>query len=975
MKTKKLKLLVFLALASVVFITGCKKDNYEAKVNECPVVVSTIPIDKAINVPLNQVVSATFNVKMNPATITGASFSLQQGATITAGLKSASLLTPVAGTISYSGETASFTPSSLLIPNTVYTGRVTTAAKDLIGQALQADYVWTFTTIAQVTLASNPTIGGTTSGAGTFNQGVSVTVVATPNAGYVFTNWTENGVVVSTNSSYLFTMAANRTLVANFSLQFTVTLSSNPLAGGTTLGAGLFTTGTSVTALALPNTGYTFVNWTDNGVIASTNASFVFVLTANRTLVANFAINAYALNITAPNGTYTKTPDQATYNHGTVVPLTATANTGYTFVNWTEGATVLSIVPNFSVTMTSPRTLVANFAINAYALNITAPNGTYTKTPDQATYNHGTVVPLTATANTGYTFVNWTEGATVISTVPNFSVTMTGPKTLVANFAKNALAPIVVSTNPADGDKCVVPDKTVTAIFSETMDPSNPATSFTLKQTLTSTPVAGAVTYSGTTASFKPSVNLLPNTLYTATITTGAKSLAGIPLAADFVWKFNTGCNPIVTLSSIPALGGTTDGAGSFSAGTSVTVTASNNPLYNFVNWTEGGVIVSTSPSYQFTMPGNNRYLVANFTAIAATYTLTVTAVNGTVVKNPVLVNYPSGSTVTLTATPNTGFVFSSWSGDATGTTSPLTVTMNANKNITANFTAIAGTFTLNVIAVNGTVLKNPDLVSYNSGASVQLTATANSGYTFTSWSGDATGTVSPLTVIMNANKNITANFTADVIQSGPLAIDLGCAAPFAILAGSTITNTGPSIVTGNVGLSPGSALVGFPPGTIIGTQEITTPTAAAAKLCLTTAFNDGQSRSLNAISLPGQLGGLTLAPGLYSNSSTSGISGTGANGILTLDAQGNSNAVWIFQMGSTLTTDPATSIVLAGGAKAANIFWIVGSSATLGTTSVFYGNILASQAITLNTGAVLNGRALTQIAAVTLDASTITKP
>jgi len=902
MKTKKLKLLVFLALASVVFITGCKKDNYEAKVNECPVVVSTIPIDKAINVPLNQVVSATFNVKMNPATITGASFSLQQGATITAGLKSASLLTPVAGTISYSGETASFTPSSLLIPNTVYTGRVTTAAKDLIGQALQADYVWTFTTIAQVTLASNPTIGGTTSGAGTFNQGVSVTVVATPNAGYVFTNWTENGVVVSTNSSYLFTMAANRTLVANFSLQFTVTLSSNPLAGGTTLGAGLFTTGTSVTALALPNTGYTFVNWTDNGVIASTNASFVFVLTANRTLVANFAINAYALNITAPNGTYTKTPDQATYNHGTVVPLTATANTGYTFVNWTEGATV-------------------------------------------------------------------------ISTVPNFSVTMTGPKTLVANFAKNALAPIVVSTNPADGDKCVVPDKTVTAIFSETMDPSNPATSFTLKQTLTSTPVAGAVTYSGTTASFKPSVNLLPNTLYTATITTGAKSLAGIPLAADFVWKFNTGCNPIVTLSSIPALGGTTDGAGSFSAGTSVTVTASNNPLYNFVNWTEGGVIVSTSPSYQFTMPGNNRYLVANFTAIAATYTLTVTAVNGTVVKNPVLVNYPSGSTVTLTATPNTGFVFSSWSGDATGTTSPLTVTMNANKNITANFTAIAGTFTLNVIAVNGTVLKNPDLVSYNSGASVQLTATANSGYTFTSWSGDATGTVSPLTVIMNANKNITANFTADVIQSGPLAIDLGCAAPFAILAGSTITNTGPSIVTGNVGLSPGSALVGFPPGTIIGTQEITTPTAAAAKLCLTTAFNDGQSRSLNAISLPGQLGGLTLAPGLYSNSSTSGISGTGANGILTLDAQGNSNAVWIFQMGSTLTTDPATSIVLAGGAKAANIFWIVGSSATLGTTSVFYGNILASQAITLNTGAVLNGRALTQIAAVTLDASTITKP
>ncbi|MGV8133915.1 MAG: ice-binding family protein [Mangrovibacterium sp.] len=96
---------------------------------------------------------------------------------------------------------------------------------------------------------------------------------------------------------------------------------------------------------------------------------------------------------------------------------------------------------------------------------------------------------------------------------------------------------------------------------------------------------------------------------------------------------------------------------------------------------------------------------------------------------------------------------------------------------------------------------------------------------------------------------------------------------------------------------------------------------------------------------------------------------------MLTLDAQGNANAVWIFQIGSTLTTSPATSIVLAGGAQAANIFWIVGTSATLGTTSVFYGNILADQSITINTGAVLNGRALTRIAAVTLDTSTVTKP
>ena len=135
MKTKKLKLLVFLALASVVFITGCKKDNYEAKVNVCPLVVSTIPTDKAINVPLNQVVSATFNEKMNPATITQASFTLKG-------------LTSVLGTVSYTDTTASFTPSSALTPNTTYTATITTGAKSVSGTPLENDYVWTFRTKA-----------------------------------------------------------------------------------------------------------------------------------------------------------------------------------------------------------------------------------------------------------------------------------------------------------------------------------------------------------------------------------------------------------------------------------------------------------------------------------------------------------------------------------------------------------------------------------------------------------------------------------------------------------------------------------------------------------------------------------------------------------------------------------------------------------------------------------------------------------
>ncbi len=155
---------------------------------------------------------------------------------------------------------------------------------------------------------------------------------------------------------------------------------------------------------------------------------------------------------------------------------------------------------------------------------------------------------------------------------------------------------------------------------------------------------------------------------------------------------------------------------------------------------------------------GSSGAASASATTPPQTYTLTVTATNGTVAKNPNQTSYNSGTTVQLTATPATGYTFTGWSGDASGTTNPLTVTMNGNKNITANFTPIQ--YTLTVTAVNGTVVKNPNQTSYNSGTTVQLTATPATNYTFTGWSGDASGTTNPLTVTMNGNKNITANFT-----------------------------------------------------------------------------------------------------------------------------------------------------------------------------------------------------------------------
>ncbi len=228
----------------------------------------------------------------------------------------------------------------------------------------------------------------------------------------------------------------------------------------------------------------------------------------------------------------------------------------------------------------------------------------------------------------------------------------------------------------------------------------------------------------------------------------------------------------------------------------------------------------------------------------------------------------------------------------------------------------------------------------------------------------DSTGT----NIILGANGQGIPGVHSTTGQ-GPVV--LGAAANFAVLAGSTVTSINATTINGDLGLSPGSAVTGFPPGIVNGTMHVTDPTAAQAKAALTIAYNDAKGRTLAPISVSGNLGGQTLAPGLYKSTSSLEIS----SGDLTLDAKGDANAVFIFQMASTLTTTSGRQVILIGNAKAANIFWQVGSSATLGTTSVFKGTIMADQSISLTTGATLDGRALARIGAVTMDSNTITVP
>ena len=237
--------------------------------------------------------------------------------------------------------------------------------------------------------------------------------------------------VVSTNYPMIGTNIQGINILPN---TYNITATADPSQGGTVIGAGEYNQGASCTLTATANTGYTFVNWTKNGTQVSTNPSYTFTVTESGNYVAHFQINSYNITATANPTNSGTVSGTGQYNHGTSCTLTATANTGYTFTNWTENGSVVSTNASYSFTVEANRNLVANFTANTYTVSVTANPSNGGTVSGGGSFTHGQSCTVSATANTGYTFINWTENGAQVSSQAEYTFSVNGNRNLVAHF-------------------------------------------------------------------------------------------------------------------------------------------------------------------------------------------------------------------------------------------------------------------------------------------------------------------------------------------------------------------------------------------------------------------------------------------------------------------------------------------------------------------------------------------------------------
>jgi len=528
------------------------------------------------------------------------------------------------------------------------------------------------------------------------------------------------------------------------------------------------------------------------------------------------------------------------------------------------------------------------------------------------------------------------------------------------------LAPATLtSESPLSGAVGMCPNAVVTATFSVPMNSTSiNGTTFTLAGP-DSTPVTGVVTYDATsdTATFAPSSPLALSTSYTATITTGATDQYGIALASNFSWTFTTGSNPCLPPTVISVT--PPSGAAAVCPNTVVTAAfsqAMNPATINATTFTltagtppvaVTGVVTYAGSTATFTPPGA--------LALNTIYTATITTGAQDTFGNALASNYGWTFKTSAAACAPPSVVSVAPPNGAVGIC-PNTLVVATFSEAMNSSTINTTTFTLTAPGPTTVIGTVSYFSSYVATFTPSTPLALDTLYTATITTGAEDLGGDPLA----SNYVWTFTTSATACQAS---VPLGTACTYGILGGATVTNLGPSDVTGNIGVWPGTAITGFPPGTLTGTEYAGDAVSLIAQGDLTTAYNYAAAAPGGAV-LPADIGGETLAPGVYKT--TSAQPSLGITGNLTLDGDG----VYIFQIESTLTTAATNSqVILSGGATSENVFWQVGSSATLGTSTTFAGTVMAQASVSLDTGATLNGRALARTGAVSLLSNPVNVP
>ena len=507
-----------------------------------------------------------------------------------------------------------------------------------------------------ISVTMDPAEAGEVNGTGIYNQGATATLSITSNTsdGFNFLHWS-NGQTGSSNP-LVFTVNSNLNLTANFGLN-TYNLNVNSGSGGTASGSASVTHGTLASITANPDEGYSFSNWSGDGVTDATSATTTVNMIQARTVTANFVLNSYSVNVSIAPGSAGSVTGAGSYNHGDTVTLSVTPDivNGYSFGYWS--GSILGNDNPLTFQITSDANLTANFGLSTCTLELNATAGGTVSGSGNIPY--GTLRTITAIPDIGYSFAGWTgEGV----------------------------------TDPASATTTVNMDRarSVTANFS----PSN----------------------------------------FTVT------GLAGIG-------------------------GSINDINGSYSYDSNISIIATADNGYTFLNWTQfgNGITDPTSPSTILTIDGNQS-IQANFTPINYDLNIT-TSTGGSVNSSPSGGPQPYNSVVSLIATPDSGYYFSGWQGSGIDelNSSTTTITISGDHSVQANFLEIpTNKFLLQLKA-------NPDFAAasltgtglYDENVSVQISAHPNLGYTFSNWTGGSVvdENSSSTTIVLNQDLNLTANF------------------------------------------------------------------------------------------------------------------------------------------------------------------------------------------------------------------------